>query len=29
MTQEDLNQAEKDAANSDPTKDPNSPWFKP
>ncbi|MET3564146.1 biopolymer transport protein ExbB/TolQ [Enterococcus rotai] len=29
MTQDDLNQASKDAATSDPTKDPNSPWFKP
>jgi len=29
LTQEQGNQAEKDAANSDPTKDPNSPWFKP
>lgn len=29
LTQEQGNQAAENAANSDPTKDPNSPWFKP
>ncbi|MEI5992410.1 hypothetical protein A5881_003966 [Enterococcus termitis] len=29
LTQEQGNKAAEEAANSDPTKDPNSPWFKP
>lgn len=29
MTQDEMDKAAENAANSDPTKDPNSPWFKP